>query len=241
MHDNFFETSVVICATSYYEDYNDLAFKVFNEGNFVICKLVLSETKKIYKRREGMYKLILRNNWAIEKPIGQAIDYFINKQDIKNDYDKGVIKDCFKNILKELKLTEDAIPSKEEIEEFQLKVNEVFNHVKNRLTTFVLSFDDYSFRINHTIRNYKAKKDQKLFKKFCKKIRAKQREQNDIQILTNATTFAYETDWDLDFISKDHLHLNNSSKFYEVIASHFDLTLEQEHKLLIKPLSYLSY
>ena len=244
MQDKFFDTSIVICATSPHEKHSQDAYRKINEGEFYICRTVFQQLNRIAERRLKIFKKILQvssDNIEFQKTsVGKLIDEFINQTEINYSYDGQAMVRAFDKILSINNLQKTQVMTLSETEQFLLAVNEVFSAMINRFEIILHDLNDTSYSVKHIIPKYTTDKHTKLFRTFFKKFKANKKDDEDILIITNASYFAYEKCNYLYFVSNDKIHLNNIKCFYSTICDFYEITAPEDHYITIKPLEFLA-
>jgi predicted nucleic acid-binding protein len=235
---NFFETSVLIRASNYFEPNSEKAYSYFKQGNFVICHIVLGEVAALYKRRIQIYNDILLCPRNSDESIEELLEGILNKNRVNSSNDRQILNQAFELILSNLAIDKTSILTKTQWDAFELETNKVFNRMKNRLLDINNSFTDFSFHAKHVIpKNMNNSMHPLLLRDLKKEISTEEKHTNDLTILTNATINAYKNSIYHIFVSNDNIHLNNRKKIYSTIDNLFPIQLELERKLNIQSLN----
>jgi len=238
---NFFDTSVLICAANQLEENSNKAYKIFKQGDFLICHVVLNEIEALSKRRIKIYNSLLQTKSKPTEPIWGFIEKVINKTNIENLNDKTRIEQTFTQVLNNLGIEKETILSDTEWSNFELELNKVFHQMKNRLYDVEHSFADHSYSLKHVVQKYNSDSNHRtLLHNLKQRISSESRHHNDLWILANATVHAYKNHLFITFVSNDGLHTTNIKKIYDVVDSIYSTIIQEARELTVCSLRNLA-
>jgi len=242
LENNFLETSVLISAANYFEDYSDKAHRLFQSGDFIICTTVLEELDSLSSRRIKLYNKILQSNIDSAESVGQFIQRVMNECHIETGHDRESLEQTFEYLLTQLGFDKEHTLSNDELSDFEIKLNEVFSPIKNRLFWMTHSFEDGSYKSKHVIQKYNNSPNHtNLLHYFEKEVSSDRNHHYDLYILASAATHAYKYDLFLNFISNDHIHYQNISKFCKIIDKYYSVIYPQDRRITMTKLSDFTY
>lgn len=210
----FLDTSVIVCSFSPYESHKNKATEFVNK-EYLISPIVHEEIKRIKIRRFAIYTSILNFLQTLEKSTTTNLTFEdVYKRCFKVNYGKNYndnrhLDTIFGNALAELSLDRTTNLSLELLNNFAIKVDDVFNEIRFgalQITSFLDNPLNYQ---NRVVKPDVGKKFNKLHTLF-KKIRDYNQHKNDVDILIHGVEHSCYTNTNLDIISNDNYQVSIS-------------------------------
>jgi len=207
MEELYLDTSVILCSFHPTEIYKEKAINLV-DNDYLISPIVHDEIRNIKKRRFLIYKSvinmfdILKNNHQKKLTLKDMYNRCFKYNYGKNHHDIDHLNSLYYHILRELELRENMLLNEKVLEEFGIKLLEVFNNIQFGFLK-ILNFLENPLNYERWVLKENIGKKFNILHRHFKKISKYSQNKNDIKILIHGVEYSCYTNTPLDIVSND--------------------------------------